>query len=81
MASKDLSTKQTVLHPLLSDSKPRDPLPAKRSKTSVSTIFWPKTLNMLSFTLSRVGLIPSVTGPLSFRPLYFPLIILIFNHQ
>jgi hypothetical protein len=52
-----LSTKKTGLAPLLMLSMPSEPEPEKRSSTQEFSHLLPKTLNMLSLTLSCVGLI------------------------
>lgn len=81
IASFELSTKKTILQPLLIASSPREPLPAKRSRTLEPAILLPITLKILSLTLSRVGLMFKSSGPLSLRPLNSPAIILINHHR
>jgi len=76
IALKQLSTKCTDLHPLLKDSIPKEPVPENKSNTFEFTMLLPKTLKILSLTLSRVGLILKSDGAFNFLPLYIPEIIL-----
>ncbi len=81
IALKLLSTKCTDLHPLLKDSIPKEPVPENKSNTFEFTMSLPKTLKILSLTLSRVGRILKSDGAFNLLPLYIPEIILIVNHH
>ena len=54
----DLSTKVTSLAPLLRASRPRFPLPEKRSSTFAPSRYIEIVEKTASFTLSEVGLTP-----------------------
>ena len=72
MLSLLISTKVHDLAPLDKHSIPKEPVPANKSRTSLSIIYEFIILNRDSFTLSVVGLTSSFFGVFSFNPLAFP---------
>ena len=74
-AGLDASTKTTCRDPLLMASKPRLPVPEKRSSTLLSSHWQPRISKTDSLTRSAVGRIPLPRGENSLFPFAFPEII------
>lgn len=82
MAFGLISTKWAAQAPRLKASRPKAPVPAKRSNTEASCTFCWRMLKSASLQRSEVGRISLVApgGDLSFRPRATPLIILKVDH-
>ena len=78
IASFELSHNIAFFAPLLAASNPIAPLPANKSRNTLSCMSCCIILNNDSFTLSNVGLVFKLSNVYSFVPLAVPLIILVF---
>jgi len=78
IASLDLSHNITFSAPLLAASIPIAPLPANKSRNTLSSTLDCIMLKSDSLTLSNVGLVIFSSSVYIFVPLAFPLITLIY---